>query len=194
MMSDDEKEMYNLHSKTRGYKHRIDEAFLIVKKAIEENEGNSSLSFSGGKDSIVMLDICYKAGFRGDLIQFFYSLYENPQMNLDMADLCAEKYNLKLHRLKCYSANEAWDEAGRFFVVPSNNIEKTLVRKVASDFGKQSKKISEKNRYNLNFIGMRKAESCQRKMTLGHKGLTYYTKTRDSVTCCPVGKLTDDDI
>lgn len=43
-------------------------------------------------------------------------------------------------------------------------------------------------------IGMRKAESKQRTMTLGSRGLTYFTKTRNSVTCCPIGKLTDDDI
>lgn len=194
MIAEDEKEMYFLHSQTKGYKCRIDEAMLEAKKAILETKGNHALSYSGGKDSTVMLDICLKSGFNGDLIQFFYSEYENPKMNLDMADMMAEKYSLNLYRLKCYSSKEAWEEAERFFVVPSNDLEKSLVRKVASDFGKQSDKISKANGYNLHFIGMRKAESKQRRMTIGSRGLTYYSKTRNSVTCCPIGKLTDDDV
>lgn len=194
MMTADEKEMYILHSLTKGYKYRINEAMLEAGKELKEIKGNHVLSYSGGKDSTVLLDICVKAGFKGDLIQFFYSKYENPSLNMDMADIQSEKYGLKLYRLKCYSSKEVWDEAGRFFVVPSNDLEKKLVKKVATDFGKQSKKISEQNGYTLHFIGMRKAESKQRKMTLGHKGLTYYAKTRKSFTCCPIGKLTDDDI
>lgn len=194
MISEDEKEMYLLHSQTKGYKRRIKEAIQTSQKAIKEIGGNHALSYSGGKDSTVMLDICLKSGFNGDLIQFFYSEYENPKMNLVMGDNMSKKYSLKLYRLKCYSSKEAWDEAGRFFVVPSNDLEKSLVRKVAADFGKQSNKISEENGYNLHFIGMRKAESKQRRMTIGSRGLTYYTKTRNGFTCCPIGKLTDDDI
>ena len=194
MITEDEKEMYLLHSQTKGYKRRVEEAMQETQKAIKEIDGNHVLSYSGGKDSTVMLDICMKCGFKGDLIQFFYSEYENPIMNLDMADMMSKKYGLKLYRLKCYSSKEAWDEAGRFFVVPSNVLEKSLVRKVAADFGKQSSKISQENEYNLHFIGMRKVESKQRRMTLGNKGLTYYANTRKSFTCCPIGKLKDDDI
>ena len=194
MITEDEKEMYLLHSQTKWYKRRIEEAMQTAQKAIKEIVGNHVISYSGGKDSTVMLDICLKAGFKGDLIQFFYSEYENPQMNLEMADNMSKKYGLKLYRLKCYSSKEAWDEAGRFFVVPSNDLEKRLVRKVASDFGKKSNEISGENKYNLHLIGMRKAESKQRRMTLGSRGLTYYAKTRNGYTCCPIGKLTDDDI
>lgn len=194
MVTEDEKELYLLHSKTKMYKRRIEDAMETARKAISEINGNHALSYSGGKDSTVMLDICMKAGFNGDLIQFFYSEYENPKMNLDIADMMSERCGLKLYRLKCYSSKEAWDDSGRFFVIPSNDLEKRLVRKVASDFGKQSNKISEKNGYRLHFIGMRKAESNQRRMTLGSKGLTYYAKTRNGITCCPIGNLTDNDI
>ena len=194
MMPEEEMEMYLLHSNTKGYKKRIDGAFNIAKKALEDNSGNCSLSYSGGKDSTVMLDICVKSGFRGELMQFLYSEYENPKMNLDMANDMAKKHGLKLYRVKCYSAKEAWDEAGRFFIIPSNYLEKCLVRRVASDFGKQSNKLAKERGYELQFIGMRKNESKQRYMVLGSKGLTYYAKTRDSVTCCPIGNLTDTDI
>lgn len=194
MITEDEKEMYLLHSMTKGYKYRIDEAIKESQKTLKEIKGNHALSYSGGKDSTVMLDICMKSGFKGDLIQFSYSEYENPKMNLDMADMQVEKYGLKLHRIKCYSSKEAWNEAGRFFVVPSNDLEKNLVKKVSQDFGKQANKLSKEQGYTLQFIGMRKAESKQRRMTLGSKGLTYYAKTRNSFTCCPIGKLTDDDI
>lgn len=194
MITEDEKEMYLLHSMTQGYKHRINEATQEIKKALKEIKGNHALSYSGGKDSTVMLDICMKSGFKGDLIQFFYSVYENPIMNIDMANFYSKKYGLNLYRLKCYSSKDVWDEIGRFFVVPSNDFEKRLVRKVTLDFGKQSERISKENGYKLHFIGMRKAESKQRRMTLGSKGLLYYAKTRDSFTCCPIGKLTDDDI
>lgn len=194
MITEDEREMYFLHSRTKGYKHRIEEAIQTAQKAIKEIGGNHALSYSGGKDSTVMLDICLRAGFKGELIQFFYSEFENPKMNLEMAGMIAEKIGLNLHRLKCYSSKEAWNEAGRFYVVPSNDLEKRLVRKVSEDFGKQSNKISKENGYKLHFIGMRKAESKQRRMTLGSRGLTYYAKTREAVTCCPIGKLIDDDI
>ena len=119
------------------YKRRIEEAMQEAQKAIKEIEGDHSLSYSGGKDSTVMLDICLKAGFKGELIQFFYSEFENPEMNLEIADMMAKKNKLKLHRLKCYSSKEAWDEAGRFYVVPSNDLEKKLVRKVSADFGRK---------------------------------------------------------
>lgn len=194
MITEDEKEMYLLHSRSKGYERRISGAMEAARRAISGIAGGHALSYSGGKDSTVMLDICLKAGFKGDLIQFFYSEYENPKMNLEMADMMAGNYGLKLYRLKCYSSKEAWDEAGRFFVVPSNDLEKSLIRKVSMDFGKQSDKISKENGYNLHLIGMRKAESRQRRMTLGSRGLIYYAKTRNAFTCCPIGKLTDDDI
>lgn len=193
-MTEDEKELYLLHAKTKGYKRRMQEAFDVAERAISEADGKMCISYSGGKDSTVMLDLCMKAGFRGDMMQFYYSEYENPYENVELAKLFSYRYGLHLRRIKCFSAKEAWDAAGRFFVVPSNDFERSLVRKVAGDFGRQSDKISKEQGYQLHFIGMRKEESKRRKLTLCDRGLYYYAKTREAYTCCPVGNLTSDDV
>lgn len=127
-MQEWEKEMYLVHSKSSGYKKRILEAISVAENALTDVK-KCSMSFSGGKDSVVMLDICVKAGFKGDLIQFFYSEYENPKMNLDMARYCAEKYNIKLHVIKCYSVTDAWNEVGYFYIVPTTKKKKNLHEK-----------------------------------------------------------------
>lgn len=191
-----DKQAYMLHAKLTPYKRRIDHAIEITKEALS-NAKKPLLSFSSGKDSIVLLDIAIKAGFRGDLIFFKYGIssdVETPVENIDLLKYYAEKHGLKYHILDCLGEVDCWEQCGRFVLFPETAEERKIFNRTNHDFAKKSEKFCRENDVDLQLIGMRKAESARRKSMLNKKGAIYRVKSRESLTCCPLANLTSDDI
>lgn len=187
---------YLLHAKLAPYKRRVDAAIETTRTALEASK-TPLLSFSSGKDSVVLLDIAIKAGFRGDLLFFKYGIssdVETPKENVDLLKYYAAKHGLKYHILDCMGEVDCWEQCGRFVLFPETEEEKRIFNSTNMDFSKKSNKFCKENGVDLQLIGMRKAESARRKAMLNKKGPIYSVKSRDSMTCCPLENLTSEDI
>lgn len=191
-----DRQTYLLHSKLISYKRRVNEAIAIATAALEASR-TPLLSFSAGKDSVVLLDIALKAGFRGDLLFFKYGILtdiETPPENIDLLKYYATKNGLKYHILDCMGEVDCWEQCGRFVLFPETAKESKIFDRTNRDFSVKSEEFCRENGVDLQLIGMRKAESVRRKAMLNKKGPIYTVKTRKSLTCCPLANLTSEDI
>lgn len=193
MQLEQEKQQYLIHSKLNSYKQHIKKAKETITSALPQAK-KWIMSFSGGKDSIVMLDLAVKSGFNGELLYFYYSEFENPQENEDLVKYYAEKYNLKLNVLNVLSCKDAWDKLGYFFCTPSTQEEKEIAKSIDKDYRAKSTQFCKDNGFDGLFMGIRKDESNLRKMSLSQTGDTYFAKCRNMITCCPNANFTDDDV
>lgn len=196
MCLSDEKEMYLLLAKMQSHKKKVKKAKETIKLAMS-NASKTALSFSGGKDSVVLLDLAVKAGFNGTLIFFKYGIctdIETPQENIDLLKYYAEKHGLHYQILECFGEVDCWEQCGRFTLFPENEEEKRIFNQTNYDYVKKSKEFEEENNIDLNIIGMRKDESKRRRIVLNQKGAIYQTENRQSVTCCPLLNFTNIDI
>lgn len=196
MYLSDEKEMYLLLSKMSAYKNKIKKAKEILDNALK-NSTNTALSFSSGKDSIVLLHLAVQTGFKGTLVFFKYGLctdIETPKENIELLKYYAELYGLKYKILECLGEADCWEQIGRFVIFPTSDREKSVFNKTNFDYVIKSKKFEEENNIDLSIIGMRKDESRHRKLMLNKNGPIYQTKSRSSVTCCPISIFSNDDI
>lgn len=187
---------YLLHSKMASYKRRVNAAMETAQAALKTAK-NPLLSFSAGKDSVVLLDIAVKAGFRGDLLFFKYGILtdvETPPENIELLKYYAEKNGLKYHILDCLGEADCWEQCGRFILFPETEEEKRIFYRINRDFSAKSETYCRENCVDLQLIGMRKAESAHRKAMLNKKGPIYTVKFRESLTCCPLANLTSEDI
>ncbi len=191
-----DKQTYLLNSKLVSYQRRVDAAIEIARTALD-TAANPLLSFSAGKDSIVLLDIAVKAGFKGDLLFFRYGVstdVETPPENIELLKYYAAKHSMKYHILNCMGEVDCWEQCGRFILFPETEEEKRIFNRTNMDFSKKSESFCRENGVDLQLIGMRKAESARRKAMLNKKGPIYTVKSRDSMTCCPLANLTSEDI
>lgn len=186
-------EYYLLHAKMLQFQNKVAKAKEVIKKATEKG-GEWIISFSGGKDSSVMLDLIYSCGYKFPLQFFYYSPYETPEATVEIAKKFSVKYDMPLNIVKVYSCAEAWEEAGRFFCIPQNEKEKLLVRKTSTDFRKKSAAIIKNKNACGVFVGMRKDESKIRRMAISMHGKLYFAKDRHAWCCTPIADFSADDI
>ena len=191
-----EKEQYLLAAKLRTFQRKIERAIEIIRGALQTST-NPVLSFSAGKDSIVLLDLAVQAGFRGKLVFFKYGIVtdiETPISNIELLKYYAALYGLQYDVLNCLGEVDCWERCGRFTLIPETEEERYVFRETNYDYVKQSAAYEAQNGIDLNIIGMRKAESNARRMMLVKKGAIYRTKQRQSATCCPLLDFSDIDI
>lgn len=194
--AENEKLAYLLHAKLNAYKKRVAFAQATVKQALE-NSHNPLLSFSGGKDSVVMLDIAVKAGFKGMLIFFKYGIIsdaETPIENIELLKYYAYQHGLNYHIIDCLGEVDCWEECGEFLLEPETREQKRIFHKTNYDFAKKSERFCREHQIDLQIIGMRKKESLRRKAMLCKKGVIYATQSRSSLTCCPLANFSNEDI
>lgn len=191
-----EQELYMLSAKTLSYKRKIEKAMDTLKTALNSSK-NAALSFSGGKDSVVLLDLAVKAGFSGTIVFFKYGIctdIETPSENIELLKYYADKHQLKYKILECLGETDCWEQCGRFTLYPQSENEKRIFYQTNHDFAKKSAQFEEENNIDLSIIGMRKDESKRRKIVLNRNGAIYKTQSRKSVTCCPLLNFSNDDI
>lgn len=193
---ENDRRTYLLHSKLASYKKRINAAVETAETALKTSK-KPLLSFSAGKDSVVLLDIAVKAGFRGDLLFFKYGIAtdaETPPENIDLLKYYAGKHGLQYHILDCLGEADCWEQCGRFILFPETAEERKIFDRTNRDFAVKAEAFCRENGVDLQIIGMRKTESARRKAMLNKKGPIYTVNSRKSITCCPLANLTSEDI
>lgn len=196
MSLSDEKEMYLLMSELPEFKCRIEKARRCLENALKISR-HAAVSFSAGKDSVVLLHLAVEAGFKGKLVFFKYGIFsdvETPAENIELLKYYADLYHLDYAILDCLGEVDCWEQCGRFTLFPETEEEKRIFRRTNYDYVKKSAQFEEESRIDLSIIGMRKDESKRRRMVLNKTGAVYQTKSRNSVTACPLLNLTNNDI
>lgn len=196
MCLSDERKAYLLRAKLPAFKKRVSNAIEITKNALA-NSCNAALSFSSGKDSVVLLDVAIRAGFRGRLVFFKYGITtdtETPTENIELLKYYACKHGLDYDILDCLGESDCFELCGRFTLFPESEKEKKAFNDTNYDFIKKSRKFEEKYDIDLGIIGMRKDESRRRKIVLSKFGAIYQTKSKKSVTCCPLLNFSNEDV
>jgi len=186
-----DREFYRLRAKLSVHKRRVDTAINNIKEALNI-PGMWTVSCSGGKDSMALLEICLLAGWRGPLFHFYYD--ETPGENTKMVKEAAQKYGLNLHVLKVPGAWDVYEKAGRFFVTPETSEEKRLVNEMLRGYKKAINKYVQEQGWIGQFMGLRKTESRARRITLIKKGVIYKTADRYTWTCCPLSTWDATDV
>ncbi len=185
-------EKYRLWSKLSVYRRHVEQAKNIIAEALNEIPGTWALSYSGGKDSTALLGLLLSAGWRGPLFHFYYA--ETPTANTDLAKQMAEKYGLELHLLPVAGAFDVFCEVGHFFVHPTTPEEKAATNKMLAGYKKAVNEYVASQGWTGQFLGLRKAESRVRRMTLSRKGMIYQTSDRSTWTACPLANWTGEDV
>lgn len=191
-----EKNAFLLHAKLKNFQNKVRAAKEVISSALSEYT-NPALSFSAGKDSIVLLDLAQKCGFKGRLIFFKYGIcndIETPKENIELLKRYADKFGLEYHILDCLGEVDCWEMCGRFTLFPESEEEKRIFKLTNYDYAKQYAEFEKRENIDLLFLGMRKKESRKREIMLNQKGVIYETKTRRAVCCCPLANFSDEDI
>jgi len=194
MMDVAECEKYRLHAKLPVFRRRVEEAITIIKNALSEVSGTWALSFSGGKDSTVMLDLCYRAGWRGPILYQSYGNLETLPDNIEMVRWAERHYGLEVIQKEAPGEFEIYRQLGHFFIEADTKEEQAAVRRwYRMAFGKLSK-FARQQGWAGQFLGLRIEESHQRRMVLGNRKGFYYASSRKLWTCCPVYRWSGRDV
>ena len=187
-------EEYYLHSQLSAYRKKLNNTILTIKQVLCEHPGIWVVSYSGGKDSTVMLDLCYQAGWRGPILWQSYGDIETLPDNRRMAEWASRHYGLEVIEKQAPGEFEIYRQLGHFFIEAETPEEKAAVRRwYRWAFGELDKFVR-KQGWTGQFLGLRMEESHQRRMVLGHRGGLYYASSRKTWTCCPLYHWTGKDV
>jgi len=156
--------------------------YLDVIKKVSEETKECIVGFSGGKDSIVLLDLCHHYF---DKI-YAYFMYLIPELEFQEVTLkyYEKKYNIKIKRVPHFKISEMLNTGS--FRKPSKqslNIKNTKI----TDVEKHIKEV-----FNIEWIaqGLKKADSLSRRPWLEkNKGIDFNKKI-----CYPLANWTDKNI
>lgn len=186
-----ERKKYQLHARLPAFRRRVEQAIQSIRKA---NKTTSPwvVSYSGGKDSVVLLDLVAIYGLVDHMLYFYYE--ETPKENGVMAGQAAKKYGLQLHTLKVPGALDVYEKVGHFFIEPRTAEEKKWTNWMLREYKRVANRYVEGQGWNGQYLGLRKKESRARMFALSKKGDLYQTKDRKGWTCVPLHNWSGDDI
>ncbi len=173
-----------LYAKTFEYITKVSEAHDIIKQALL-NMKSPYVSFSGGKDSTVMLHMILK---RDPNIPVIYwdadASYPDTE---NFINKLVKEWNLNFIRVK----TEPMLSVFRKYGVNHPQIEnKTMIATVYNPI----KKLMKEHDFDGVFVGLRAEESFGRRKLIKNRGVIFYNKMQEVTECLPVANFTVQDI
>ena len=173
-MNEIDREMFMMHSETKRYQSAIEYLDQIIENAISKYE-KTIISFSGGKDSLVMMHRILKHNKKVMVFHWDYGRYYVPRdiekATIDMIKTMTNNYTIETSVL--------YEKAKR---KPSNIFYKVFFGHTRNKFIKRG--------YDLQFIGLREEESLKRKRKIDNNPYRF----DKIVECYPLHRLTWKDV
>lgn len=173
-----------LHAKTPRYKTVVANAKQVVSRALQRME-KPYVSFSGGKDSLVMLHLVLEQKPDTKVI-YFDADASYPDTDIFL-DTLADEWDLNFCRIKTRPIVEVFREYG----IKHPQIEQ---KTMAATMYAPVSELTRKRRYDGEFVGLRSEESKARRQLIKYRGQIFHNKSRASLECLPVAHFTVDDV
>jgi len=173
-----------LHAKTLDFIQKVDDAHKIIQKALMIME-KPYLSFSGGKDSTVMLHLVLK--HIPDITVVYWDAGASFPDTEQLIKRVQKEWNINFIRYK----TEPIMNVFRTYGIDHPDIEhKTMIATVYNPIHG----LLKKHRFDGVFVGLRKEESFGRRQLIKHKGRVFWNNTYKLIECLPVANFTVKDI
>lgn len=189
-----ERERYLLHACSDRFGRRVTRATTHISNALRDHPGEWVVSFSGGKDSACVLDLCVRAGWHGPLLWQSYGDTETMPGNREMVEWAARHYDLEVIEHEAPGELEVYDEVGHAFMEATTPEERRAVRTWWDRSFREMEQYVRELGVTGMFWGMRIEESAARQKHLARRGPTYWVKDRGVWTCCPIWQWSGADV
>lgn len=184
-MKIDEKKFIE-YSKLEVFKKKLQNTYNLIEKTLE-NFKNPYVSYSTGKDSLVLLTLCKKV--KNDIpIMFHDSGLELPESYEIINKLKSEGYNIDIVKSPI-SILDSFKKHNTFFVAGYES-DKSFTLSMKNPIIEYQKETNK----DLAIIGLRKQESKRREIMINKYGELFFCKSYDIYHFFPLSKWTTKDI
>lgn len=161
---------YLAHSRSAGHKKRMQASMALIAA-----HPDYSVGVSWGKDSMCVLHMAYSMGIRKAVHVRYHPQARFPDSD-EIRDRTLEMLpGLEYVEIPCESSWDVYERAGRFFMEPETDVEKTLVKAYEGQFQLAMAEGQRQLGAAGSFGGMRADESKARWMLTHTKGNDYVT-------------------
>jgi len=185
-MLNEMKEAYLIYSQSQRFIKLLEETREFMKGLLCKYS-RPSISYSSGKDSLVLLLLCLEV--KPDIpVMWHDSGVELPE-SYTMIKKAQQLLNLNLHTVMSpVDVLEIYKEKKAYIYIYQKDLAWTeAMMNPICDWLKHQK-------INLNFIGLRKEESKKRRLMLGSRGKVFYAKTREMTQAYPLADWRGEDV
>lgn len=173
-----------LHAKTIEFVTKVSKSHDIIKDALRHMK-KPYLSFSGGKDSTVMLHMVLK--HKPDIPVIYWDANASYPDTEHFINKIVKERNLNFIRRRTESMFSVFHKYG----ITHPQIEnKTMMSTVYEPI----KKLIEDYGFDGVFVGLRSQESKGRRKLIKSRGCLFYNKSQKVMECLPVAQFTVEDI
>lgn len=170
----------NLLAQLRRWQYKAGRAIQTITRALDI-DCHWTVSFSGGKDSTVLLDLALRVRPDMDII-WFDDGWDYPE-TIQFLRSTEERLGRKITRVSVPVSSRFWRKE-----IPYGGDDPSYDHTCDCDYATWLKE------YDGALIGMRREESKKRDMTLGYRGETYYQRTLGHWHCNPLAAWKWEDI
>lgn len=184
MNPETQRKMDLLHSRTLEFRSVVASAQQTIHHALQHMK-KPYISFSGGKDSLVMLHMILEQ--KQDLPVIYWDADASYPDTDEFLNRLAIQWKLDFKRIK----TEPMLNIFRKYGINHPQIEeKTMIATVYRPIAKLMKQYH----FDGVFVGLREEESFGRRQLIKHKGQTFWNKYQHVTECLPVAYFRTEDI
>jgi len=179
-----QRKMDLLYAKLQRFKTTVEKTEQVVCKALRRMK-KPYVSFSGGKDSLVMLHLVLER--KQDIPLVYWDADASNPDTEKFLKLIVEEWDLDLIRFKTESMMSVFRRYG----VNHPQIEqKTMIATVYNPI----KKLMKEYDFDGVFVGLRREESFGRRQLIKYRGSLFRNESQGVLECLPVAYFTVEDI